>query len=100
MKRELTATEKWWVEEALNQEPEVSDLEKATYKLQLENLKVIEECDCGDPNCGSVKFSDYVQGHSVAIADAIIHKHSSEEFLVILFINEVSDRFSELETVK
>ncbi|MEM9446892.1 MAG: hypothetical protein AAGA18_16245 [Verrucomicrobiota bacterium] len=100
MKRELTVQEKWWVEEALNQEPELNELEKSAYKLQLKDLKVIEECDCGDPLCGSVKFSNYVQGHSVAIADGVIQKDSSEEFLVILFIDKRSDRLSELEIVK
>ena len=101
MERNLTIKEKWWIEEALNQEPELSEIEKARYKLQLtEELKVIEECDCGDPDCGSVRLSGYVEAHSVGIADGIINKGSSEEFRVTLFINKVSRRLSEIETIK
>lgn len=100
MIRELTETEKYWVQKALSQEPKLSDTQKAEYKLQLEYLKVIEEYDCGDPSCGSVRFSNHVEGHSVAIADGIIHEHSSEEFLVILFIENNSNGLSELDTVK
>lgn len=61
MRRELTEIERHWVEDALTQEQTLSTEDRETYKLQIPNLRVIEECNCGDADCGSVKFSHYVQ---------------------------------------
>ena len=100
MRRELTATERYWIEEALIQEPTLSAEDRGKYKLQIPKLRVVEECDCGDPTCGSIKFSHYVRGLSYGFADAVIDQGSPEEMRVAIFINHESDKLSEIETIK
>lgn len=100
MRRELTAIERYWIEEALIQEPTLSTEDREKYKLQIPSLRVIEKCDCGDSDCGSIRFSHYVPGTSHGFADAVINQGSPEEMRVVIFINCESLLLSELETIK
>ncbi|MBO9489863.1 hypothetical protein J7384_05765 [Endozoicomonas sp. G2_1] len=100
MNRVLSVFEQELVKEAIFQEPDLSDLEKTKYLEQSKKLCVIEECDCGDPYCYSVKYSGYEVGTSLGFADGILFRGTDKEMRVILFLNSRTGEISELETAK
>ena len=100
MNRELSAKERYFVLEALRQEPDLSDAKRLHFLSQVDSLRVIEECDCGDPSCYSVRFSNSEIGYSLGFADGIVYEGTKEEMRIILFLHSESELISEMETVK
>ena len=99
MHRPANDKEKAWVRAALEQESRDSGLQPGRYLSQIDDLVVVEECDCGDPGCFSVHFSGYESGTSRGLADATVELGNGNQIMVIVFINGGSRRISEIETL-
>ena len=62
---------------------------------QINNLRVIGECGCGEPNCHTVQFQNYERGKSAAI----VCYHTEDKRMLIIHVNEDSGQLAELEII-
>jgi hypothetical protein len=62
---------------------------------QIDNLRVIGQCECGEANCHTVQFQHYQRGRSVAI----VCYHTEDKRQLIIHINEDSGLLAELEVI-
>ncbi len=97
--RPLTSEEKAWVERALREEPDLQGQDITKFLSQIDSLRVNEACDCGDPQCRSVRFQHYRPGFSYGLADAIMNKGTAQEFLVMLFADHETGLLTEIEVI-
>ena len=98
--RELNKDEASWIEQALKEESDLKSQDITQYLEQIKSLKVVEECDCGDRECKSVRFQHYRPGYSYGLADASINRGTNKEFLAIVFVDRQTRLITEIETVK
>ena len=99
MQRPINEREKEWIRSVLEQESRNSGLHPEPYLSQIDDLIVVEECDCGDPGCFSVRFSGYEPGHSFGLADGTVQLENGKSVMVIVFIHGDTRRISEIETI-
>ena len=99
MYRSINKTENEWIRSALEQEKRSSGLNIEQYISQVYQLKVIEECDCDDPFCFSVKFSNYEPGASRSIANATVNLNDGKSILVIVYVHAETSKICEIETI-
>ena len=62
---------------------------------QIDDLRVVYKCKCGDKNCHTVHFQHYCRGKSVAI----ISYYTKDGRRLIIFVNEQTRKLSELEII-
>ncbi len=62
---------------------------------QVDSLRVIGQCNCGEPNCHTVQFQDF-EGSQVV---AIVTYHTEDGRLLNVLINERTGRIAELEII-
>ncbi len=99
MNRKLTHQEVEWIQIALSDQHKEFGLDINDYLSQISSLRVIEECDCGDPTCHSVRFQNYEAGNSHGFADGTAKDKDNKAFMVTLFVNSATNMISELETM-
>jgi len=57
-----------WIDTKTNKRKRLDDPVDPTSLLnEVDDLRVIDECDCGEPNCHTVKFQNFERGKSAAI---------------------------------
>jgi hypothetical protein len=62
---------------------------------QIDELQVTEKCNCGEPNCHTVKFQNFEIGKSVAV----VCYHTEDKRMLIIHINENNGKLAELEII-
>ena len=62
---------------------------------QIDDLRAIYKCKCGDKNCHTVHFQHYRRGRS----DAIITYYTKDGRMLIIFVDEETGKLSELEII-
>jgi hypothetical protein len=62
---------------------------------QIETLRVVYECECGQSNCHTVHFQHFEKGKSVAI----VSSSTDDKRMLIILINEDTGCLSELEII-
>lgn len=62
---------------------------------QVDSLRVVGRCECGDPRCHTIRFQHYERGKSVAIVS-----HSTDDGrLLVIHVHEQTGLLAELEIV-
>lgn len=62
---------------------------------QIESLRVVGKCDCGELNCHTVQFQNHERGKSVAI----VCYHTEDNRMLIIPLNANTGRLAELEII-
>ena len=62
---------------------------------QIDDLRIVYKCKCGNENCHTVHFQNYRRGRS----DAIVNYHTKDERLLIIFADQETGKLSELEII-
>lgn len=115
MNRELTEQEKKWLIQGLKsletgeyagggnwidlKTNEILPLDKPItpdfFLNQIEYLRVVGKCGCGEPNCHTVQFQHFEVGKS----DNLVIYHTDDNRMLIIMINEETGMLSELEVI-
>lgn len=74
--------------------PPPEPIDPAPYLAQLDGLRVVGKCGCGQPNCHTIKFQHHGEGSSAAF----VTHHTEDERLLIVFEND-DGMLSELEII-
>lgn len=106
MNRKLTVQEKKWLIRGLNSLktgeyfgggrwvdmetgetlPPDEPIDPQPFLEQINNLRVIYKCKCGDKNCHTIHFQHFRKGKSVAI----VNYYTEDDRMLIIFIDEES----------
>jgi hypothetical protein len=70
-------------------------VDPAPYLSQLDELRVREICDCGEPECHTVHFQHYVFRKSVPL----VYSHTEDDRLLNIFVNKDTGLLAELEII-
>ncbi len=70
-------------------------VDPAYWLNQIENLRVIDKCHCGESNCYTVKFRNFESGKSVAL----VCDSTDDGRMLIIHINEDNGLIAELEII-
>ena len=83
-----------WVELDTNKKKELDQpIDPGPYLHQIDELRVVDKCTCGEPKCHTVKFQNFEIGKSVAI----VCSSTEDKRMLIIHINEETGRLAELE---
>ncbi len=83
-----------WVDLDKNKTKELDEPLDADFFLeQIEGLRVIDKCPCGEATCHTVKFQNFEIGKSVAI----VCSSTEDKRMLIIHINEDTGQLAELE---
>lgn len=115
MDRDLTKQEKEWLFKGLSTlesgkyfgggrwvdtengefKPLDDPIDPAFWINQIDSLRVIGQCECGEPNCHTVKFQNFERGKSVAL----VCDSTDDKRMLIIHINEDNGLIAELEII-
>lgn len=85
-----------WIDTETNEKKPFDEPVSSNFLLnQIDNLRVIDKCDCGETNCHTIKFQHFESGKSVAV----VCYHTEDERMLIIHINEDIKMLSELEII-
>jgi hypothetical protein len=90
MNRELTKQEKNWLIRGLKA---IENGEN--YLKQINDLRVIEKCDCGEINCHTVQFQHFEKGKSVGL----VNDSTDDGRMLIILVHENNEMITELEII-
>ncbi|CAN5632167.1 MAG: hypothetical protein ACR2N0_18320 [Rubrobacteraceae bacterium] len=100
MDRQITEQERTWLLRSLKTLeagegfPDGEIVYAAPYLTQLGELRVVGECECGEPNCHTIKFQHFGEGASVAFVD-----HHTEDGRMLTIFEDEAGMLSELEVI-
>jgi hypothetical protein len=75
--------------------PKDEPIDPKPYLDQLDALRVMAQCDCGDPNCHTVHFQGFSPGNSVALVEF----HTEDDRMLIILVDRDTDKLAELEII-
>ena len=85
----------WTDAETNTVKPRDEPVDPAPYLAQVDSLRVVGRCECGEINCHTIRFQDYGLGeHS-----ALVMSRTDDGRLLIISISEATERIVELEVV-
>lgn len=67
------------------------------YLTQIQELRVVSKCGCGDPNCHTIRFQNFGPGPRTSVA--IVTYHTEDDRMLIIFEDEETGMLSELEII-
>ena len=62
---------------------------------QMAELQVIEQCNCGEPSCHTIRFQHFERRKS----KKIVFYHTEDKRLLLIFVNRDSGLLAELEII-
>jgi hypothetical protein len=62
---------------------------------QIDTLRVVGQCDCGEPNCHTVQFQDFETGS----VRGLVSYHTEDGRILNILINERTGRIAEPEVI-
>ncbi len=85
-----------WVDVATNETKELDEPIDAQFFLeQIDGLRVVRKCNCGDATCHTVMFQNFETGKSVAI----VCGNTEDKRMLIIHINKDTGLLAELEII-
>jgi hypothetical protein len=85
-----------WIDMETNERLPLSEPVNPQHLIeQIDNLSVVGECGCGEPNCHTVQFQNYERGKS----EAIVCYHTEDKRMLIIHVHADSGLLAELEIV-
>ena len=83
-----------WVDLDTNETKELDvPLDPEFFLAQIDELRVVDKCPCGDATCHTVKFQNFEIGKS----EAIVCSSTEDKRMLIIHINEDTGKLAELE---
>ncbi|QQS42118.1 MAG: hypothetical protein IPM63_04010 [Acidobacteriota bacterium] len=83
-----------WVDLETNKAKELDQpLDPQPFLQQIDELRVVDKCPCGEARCHTVTFQNFEIGKSVAI----VCSSTKDSRMLIIHINEDTGRLAELE---
>jgi hypothetical protein len=65
------------------------------YADQIDGLRVVHQCECGEPTCHTVHFQHFRRGRSIALVDTT----TEDGRMLIVLVDEDTDMLAELEVI-
>jgi hypothetical protein len=85
-----------WIDLDTNETKEHDEpIDAEFFIAQIDELRVVDKCTCGEANCHTVKFQNFEVGKSVAI----VCSATEDKRMLIIHINEDTDKLAELEII-
>lgn len=85
-----------WVDLETNKTKELDEpLDPEFFLAQIDELRVVGKCHCGDATCHTVEFQNFEIGKSVAI----VCSSTEDRRMMIIHINEDTGPLAELEII-
>lgn len=79
--------------------PKDKPIDNKKYLRQIDDLRVVKKCSCGEKNCHTVNFQHYRDGyhggHSVALAEST----TDDGRMLIVFADRKTGKLTELELI-
>ena len=85
-----------WIDSETGKQKPLDEPIDPDYLLgQVDHLRVVSKCDCGEPDCHTVRFQNFESGKSVAL----VCDSTDDGRILIIHINEDSGLLAELEVI-
>lgn len=119
MNRKLTQQEKKWLRRGLKTlpkgeyfgggkwidvktgkiKPKDKPLENKKYLEQIDGLRVIKKCKCGEKSCHTITFQHYKDGYHGGRSVLLAESHTEDGRMLIVFADRKTKMLTELEII-